>query len=162
MRIPIHVIMYFNNFINSGKIYPTNHFNTQIYNYNYSFDRYRYRSKGRRIYKKIHGYTGYVQDHHIIPKECKNHDVIQYINYDINSANNLLIMPTFEGIQKLKLSPNVRTHYNGHNKYNLYIKHVLDNIDIYKTRDEKMYNFWLFYCHLKYSLKVNDTYLPWK
>ena len=56
-------------------ISPSTTINTSIYHYNPLYDIYRYGSKDRKFYKKK--YYHLVQDHHIIPKELKNHSLRQ-------------------------------------------------------------------------------------
>ena len=76
-------------------------------------------------YKKYKKYDNLVQDHHIIPKQWKKHKLIKNINFDINSSNNLIIMPTQKTFLYFNLDPNIRTHYIGHPKYNIYVKETL-------------------------------------
>ena len=63
-----------------------------IYNMNKSI--FRYRNLDRQLFKKNKGYNGYVNDHHVIPKEHRNHRILQIIDFDIHSNFNLFIMPT--------------------------------------------------------------------
>ena len=140
-------------------ISPSTTINTSIYHYNPLYDIYRYGSKDRKLYKKK--YYHLVQDHHIIPKELKNHSLIQTINYDINSSNNLVIMPTLQGITKLSLSNDLQTHYKGHSKYNSYVKKNLNSIDKYYLLDDKKYHFWLFYKCLKKNCIFANSQIPW-
>ena len=91
-------------------------------------DIYRYRSIARRNYKDKMKYTGYVQDHHCIPKQWKEHPLLKDLDYDINSSKNLIIMPNNKGIEKLNLHPNTLVHDGGHVPFNKYIKHELDYI----------------------------------
>ena len=60
-----------------------------------------YGSNYRRIFKHQMGYTGLVQDHHCIPKEHRNHELLQTLNYNINNYDNIMIMPNKKGIQEL-------------------------------------------------------------
>ena len=142
------------------KINPTTSFNTCIYHYNPRYDEYRYSSKNRKTYKKK--YYHLVQDHHIIPKEFKAHPLIETIDYDINSSNNLVIMPTLQGITKLCLNDTLQTHYKGHSKYNSFVKKNLNIIDkSYYFIDDKKYYFWLFYIYLKKNCSRKDSDIPW-
>ena len=125
-------------------------------------DIYRYRSIARRNYKDKMKYTGYVQDHHCIPKQWKEHPLLQDLDYDINSSKNLIIMPNNKGIEKLNLHPNTLVHDGGHVPFNKYIKHELDYIHGKWEFDEKKYLFWLFLCYIKKNMKFNDDQLPWK
>lgn len=142
------------------QIYPKNTVNTHIYNYNPRYDIYRYNSKDRKKFKKQ--YFHLVQDHHIIPKEFKQHNLLKTINYDINSSNNLIIMPSLDGIAKLRLCNNLQTHYKGHSKYNAYVKKNLNLIDkFYYTSDDKKYYFWMFYIYLKKYCIYKYSDIPW-
>ena len=40
------------------------------------YDPYKYKSKERRLFKKQKGRIDYFEDHHCIPKEFKNHNLI--------------------------------------------------------------------------------------
>ena len=124
------------------------------------YDIYRYGSKDRRRFKKQ--YYHLVQDHHIIPKEFKEHNLLKKINYDINSSNNLIIMPSLKGITNLKLNNDLQTHYKGHPKYNSFIKTNLDIINKCNLGlDSKKYKFWLFYIFLKKNCITKKSTIPW-
>ena len=142
------------------KLSPKTSFNTCIYHYNPRYDIYRYGSKDRKLHKKK--YSRLIQDHHIIPKEVKDHQLIKAVNYDINSCNNLLIMPTKEGVRKFSFNENLQTHYKGHSKYNSFVKYHLDTIDkCHYLIDDKKYYFWLFYTYLKKCCPTIDSNIPW-
>lgn len=145
-----------------SKIYPINTVNTNIFHYNPYHDIYRYGSKERKQFKKRYNYNNLVQDHHVIPKQWKNHKLIKTINYDINSCNNLIIMPIPKAIYIHNLNPLIRTHFNGHNKYNSYVKYNLDLLEKLNTYDEQCFYFWLFYTYLKDNLYFFDNNIPWK
>tara|TARA_B100000401_G_C52813910_1_gene725620 strand:+ start:7395 stop:7880 length:486 start_codon:yes stop_codon:yes gene_type:complete len=160
MRFSAPVMAFFFAFKNTIRISPLTTFNNDIYHYNPTFDIYRYGSKDRKLFKKR--YKHLVQDHHVIPKQLKDHELIKTISYDINSANNLVIMPTMQGISKLNLDPSLQCHYKGHTKYNAYVKHTLTTIyKSYHTLDEKKYIFWLFYKYLKENCKYITSDIPW-
>ena len=160
MRFSAPVIAYFFSVNNICKIHPLNNINTNIYNYEPNLDKYRYGSNERKLYKKKKKYHGLVQDHHIIPKQWKKHDLFKDINFDINSSNNLVIMPTPKSFLYFNFNPSLRTHYNGHPTYNLYIKQILDKINKYSSLDEKKYHFWLFFIYLKKNCIYNNN-IPW-
>ena len=139
------------------KIYPVSFFGI----FNNSDTYFRYGSKDRKLYKKQMNYTGYVQDHHCIPKQFKNHKVLLDTGYDVNMAYNIKIMPTKEGLEKLNLHPNTRLHYKGHSKYNKYIGIELDKINNLSTLDEKKYTLWLLLKYVKdYNTFINHE-IPW-
>ena len=62
---------------------------------------FRYRGYDRLFHKIQKGYKGYVQDHHVIPREFRRHRLITKLNYDINGRDNLFIMPNNKGIVPL-------------------------------------------------------------
>ena len=160
MRIICSILTFCFAFKTAMTLSPKTSFNTSIYHYNPRYDIYRYGSKDRKFYKKK--YYRLVQDHHIIPKELKYHPLLEKINYDINSSNNLVIMPTKDGITKLRLDHNLQTHYKGHSKYNSFIKKQLTEINkLYHLTDDKKYYFWLFYNFLKENCVTKNSHIPW-
>mgnify|MGYP006242313703 FL=1 len=129
MRFSAPIIAYFFSINNLCKIHPINDINTNIYHYKPEYDEYRYGSTQRKVYKKYKNYTNLVQDHHIIPKQWKKHKLIRTINFDINSSNNLIIMPTPKTFLYFNFNSNLRTHYVGHPSYNclLYTSDAADD-----------------------------------
>ena len=104
---------------------------------------FRYKGWDRRVFKRAKGYSGYVNDHHIIPKQFKNHPVIKDTQFDINGNFNLIIMPTPQGKIKLNLDPRTIAHTN-HPRYNTHVKYMLDHIKVYyEDSDYKEYRLWL-------------------
>lgn len=161
MRFSAPIIAYFFSMTNVCKINPVNNINTHIYHYKPEHDKYRYSSKQRKSYKQYKKYTNLVQDHHIIPKQWKNHNLIRKINFDINSSNNLVIMPTPKTFLYFNFDPNIRTHFIGHPKYNIYVKEFLDKIDKLGSLDEKKFYFWLFFIYLKKNCSYLNNNIPW-
>ena len=125
-----------------------------------TYDIYRYGSKARKEFKIKKGYIGFVEDHHCIPKQWRNHKLIERLEFDINCSNNIVIMPNKKAKYELDLFPNTLIHENGHRHYNTYVKH---NLDLFtrKPYDESKYDFWLFLHHLKFNMKYNDDNIPW-
>ena len=120
---------------------------------------FRYRGADRKIFKNK--FNGYVHDHHVIPKQHKNHPVIKITGYDINSNFNLFIMPTKKGIIKLNLDPETIFHHP-HPKYNKYVKYELNYMYLkYNNNNEMEYNLWLFVNYLKQNLRINKDNIPW-
>lgn len=136
--------------------YVSKHFSSK-----FQSDKFRYRSSYRKNFKKNKGYTNYVEDHHVIPKQCKNHKLLQNINFDINSSNNLYIMPNNCASKKFNLNPDTLVHQGGHIKYNYYVKNNLDYI-YQLNKDAQQYEFWLLLNHLKSNMKNNKDGIPWK
>ena len=126
-----------------------------------SQDIFRYKSRMRRKFKEENNYINHVQDHHCIPKEWREHQLLQRVDFDINSSKNLIIMPNALGKKELNLHPDTLVHQGGHYKYNQYVKMHMD--DIYqKPDDECKYEFWLLLHHLKSNMKFNEENIPWK
>jgi hypothetical protein len=161
MRFSAPIIAYFFSINNLCKIHPINDINTNIYHYKPEYDEYRYGSTQRKVYKKYKNYTNLVQDHHIIPKQWKKHKLIRTINFDINSSNNLIIMPTPKTFLYFNFNSNLRTHYVGHPSYNLYVKKILDDINKLYSLDDKKYYFWLFFIYLKKNCIYLNNNIPW-
>lgn len=161
MRFSAPVIAYFFSVNNICKISPLNNINTHIYHYEPQYDQYRYGSSNRKAYKNKNNYSGLVQDHHIIPKQWKNHNLIKNINFDINSSNNLVIMPIPKTFLYFNFNSNLRTHYAGHSSYNFYVKKILDDINKLYSLDDKKYYFWLFFVYLKNNCVYLNNNIPW-
>ena len=125
-------------------------------------DHFRYNSKLRKIYKRSRGYRNLVEDHHCIPKEHRNHNVLRNVNFDINCSKNLIIMPNKLGKKSLNLDPSTLVHQGGHHKYNDYVREELDQILCYPTIDEQKYQFWLLLNFLRYNMQFNNDHIPWK
>lgn len=140
-----------------------------IYDTSTSKDLLRYRSALRKTLINNNGLRGFVENHHIIPKQWRNHSALKRIDFDVNSSYNILIMPNNKYKYKYKSYPGLLVHANGHKKYNEYVKLELDELDrIYVcdgdddgNDDEFKYNFWLFYIYLKGSLNNNSVDIPW-
>jgi hypothetical protein len=119
---------------------------------------FRYRGNDRKIFKIWKGYQGFINDHHIIPREHRNHPLIQKTQFDINGNFNLFIMPINKAKDKFNLHPNTQYHTN-HPKYNRYVKNKLDKIyNNTECSDTREYHLWLFVCYLREKLKYNFKY----
>jgi hypothetical protein len=111
---------------------------------------FRYRGWDRKLFIKDKGYQGKVNNHHVIPKQHREHPLLKHVEYDIHGRFNILIMPTKKGKEDLNLHPNTIYH-QAHPRYNKSVKKVLD--EIYK-REDKEYQLWLYVCWLKKTLTV--------
>lgn len=136
--------------------YFVKHSYSQIQN-----DYFKYRSSYRRNFKKSKGYTNYVEDHHVIPKQWRHHELLQNINFDVHCSDNLYIMPNNDAIKRFHLHPDTLIHQGGHRKYNYYVKEQLDYIQGL-NKDAQEYEFWLLLHHLKSNMKYNKDGIPWK
>jgi hypothetical protein len=124
-------------------------------------DRYKYGSKDRKLFKQQKHYKKLVEDHHCIPQQWKDHDLIERLNFDINCSDNLLIMPNKKGKNVLNLHPGSLIHEGGHLKYNNFVKYHLDEINK-NSFETSRYEFWLFLNFLKKNMKYNEDNIPWK
>tara|TARA_A100001015_G_C14634874_1_gene573123 strand:- start:29 stop:409 length:381 start_codon:yes stop_codon:yes gene_type:complete len=122
---------------------------------------FRYKGLDRRIHKIQKGYIGFVQDHHIIPKQHRKHPVILENKFDINSNNNIFIMPNKKGIIKFRMDPRTLVHDGPHHLYNCYVGEKLDEIYNYKDMETQSYYLWLFVGFLKNNLRINSQNIPW-
>ena len=140
------------------KSYPILYSSRNIFYYSNYFG---YRSKERKNFIKENNYVNLVQNHHIIPKQFKNHELLEKINFNINDSCNILIMPNKNGVKKLNIDPKTTIHDGSHGKYNKFIKKELD--DIYKKDyvDTQKYYFWLLVTYLKDNLHLNKDKFPW-
>jgi hypothetical protein len=97
---------------------------------------------------------GSTADHHVIPRQWKDHVVVQRFAFDVDASHNLIVMPTETGNLSLRVRRNRMTHTDGHLKYNQYVGTMLDVI---KTEDE------LYYLRdfLKSVCRYNNDIIPW-
>lgn len=123
--------------------------------------RYKYGSNDRKHYKKMMNYSKYVQDHHCIPRQFRNCKLVREIEYDVDAAVNLKIMPTRKGIASLNLDPRTLTHDEGHFHYNRFVGKHIAIILKEPTLDMKKYQFWLFLSFLKENMQFNTANIPW-
>ena len=94
-----------------------------------------------------------VEDHHVIPKEFRNHIIIKKYKYNISSSNNIMMMPNKKGIELL--NTNRLLHSGGHLKYNKYVKNELNKIN----NEEELYQ---LLNYLKSQMNGNSENIPWK
>ena len=134
-----------------------------IYNYNKKLDNYRYRSKERKYIKTKQYKQGTVEDHHIIPKQCKVHSLIKEINFDLSCSKNIIFMPNEVYIYYYnKSNPKIIIHKHGHIKYNKYVWLQLNYINCnFIEKEERKYQFILLLNHLYDSIDRLDESLPW-
>tara|TARA_X000000950_G_scaffold281418_1_gene377974 strand:- start:33 stop:464 length:432 start_codon:yes stop_codon:yes gene_type:complete len=133
------------------------HINPNLYAHskiiNKNNDIYRYGSKCRKNIKKRFKINGLVEDHHIIPKQWKNHPTIIKYKYAIYKNDNLMMLPNTKGIKNLNTTKLL--HSGGHTPYNYYVKSKLDNI----TNEKELFELIKF---LKKNLRGNPNYIAWK
>lgn len=115
----------------------------------------RYNSPQRKAFRRKWGaIPKYVQDHHVIPKQWRRHPSVLRFGYDVNSSQNLIMMPTYYGHYKFELRSQRYTHDGGHHKYNVYVGLMLDCI-----QDEDEFEY--FICFLKKTLRRGEDNIPW-
>ena len=97
-----------------------------------------------------------VEDHHVIPRQFKNHPVVKYLRYDVNDSKNIIVMPRYllPGVRENRL-----THRGGHKKHNDYLGNVRNSLD---TLDEPEKDFKLFTEFLKTACRFRPQDIPWK
>lgn len=93
----------------------------------------RYRSVFRKRYRDQHFPKGAVEDHHVIPKQFKKHPVIIEGNFDINCAENLLLMASRRGPNVFLENKHARVHpgtayHSAHMDYNNFVRTQLEYI----------------------------------
>lgn len=125
----------------------------------------RYRSKARIGYKTLNFLTQTVEDHHIIPKQFKNHRAIKKSKFKINGHTNLLIMPNLYGKKLLKLPSHIPYH-TSHEMYNKFVGKWLAYLYMThgKNRDDSLaLHITLFLFFLKENLQwgIKDKEIPW-
>jgi len=128
--------------------------------YEQDLDAYRYGTKGRRKLKSDLFLPGFIEDHHIIPRRFRNYDIIKECKYDVNSCNNILMMPSLCASNMIEDKSIL--YHTTHPKYNSYIEENLIFINkMSKTNEEKQYNLWLFIKDTEYKIVSSDKKLPW-
>tara|TARA_B100000963_G_scaffold360642_2_gene392315 strand:+ start:37 stop:549 length:513 start_codon:yes stop_codon:yes gene_type:complete len=131
-----------------------------IFDYNKENDMFRYGGKYRRKYKRANYKQGLIEDHHIIPKQFVNHDIIKKLNFDVACSNNLLIMPS--RLARPIINDENIIYHQGHHLYNEYVGDKLEYIlSNHEYIEDDKYIFWLFFKHLETKLCMNDKSVPW-
>jgi len=127
-----------------------------------------YNKPFRRFLKNVMGYTGVMDEHHILPRCLKHHPVLYDIEF--NSGKNLKLMPNRVQPKQLKYNPdhesNITNHisnvilkHESHPSYTCYVKSQLDLIDPYGQ--DREYQIWLLIGHLEQHLNFENQ-LPFK
>jgi hypothetical protein len=114
----------------------------------YKIDSTAYNKPYRKFLKKLLGYNGKMDEHHIIPRSLKQHPVLYDV--ELNSGKNLKLMPN---IRTKEIPKNVLVH-ESHVLYTRYVKKQLDSIDPYGPNRE--YELWLLLGHLEQNLNFKD------
>ena len=115
---------------------------------------YSYKSIDRRQLKEKYGLIGKVEDHHIIPREFREHPVIIGTGYSIDGNENLKMMPNM----RYDVPEYILRHHS-HLEYNKYVGRYLDMLRMYE--DDSQYNrLVLFRRGLDERLNYKNT-IPW-
>ena len=123
-----------------------------------------YKGKERKKLKTLLGISELVQDHHIIPKQWKNHGILNLLEFDINQSNNIISMPNKKAKQFFNLHDDQVIHDGGQVDYNYYVKFNLDLLYKKYSHDSEQlhYKFWLFHKHLIKNMYKNKENIPWQ
>ena len=90
----------------------------------------RYGSVARKMFKVrwgLHG-KGLTEDHHIIPRQFKKHQIVVKSGYDIDASKNLIMLPTRLGKFVLCVREDRLIHAGKHTGYNKYVGNMLDSM----------------------------------
>ena len=125
-------------------------------------DPYSYRSVLRKKIIKKSILHGFVDNHHIIPQQFKNHDIIHRVKFNIDFSYNIAILPNakFRHHKVYHDFPDVLIHERSHVFYSNYVKQNLNEMMTVVDEDELKLEFWLFTEHLKHSM-YHKTDVPW-
>lgn len=115
----------------------------------------RYGSVARKLFKSRWNLRGLVQDHHVIPKQHRNHPLVKE-HLDINSSDNIIMMPTRLGMNTfVNIRKNRLVHGNsGHQEYNKFVKQLLDTA----ISNDELHSVMVY---LKYNCRFDNT-IPWE
>tara|TARA_B100001996_G_C18636613_1_gene583933 strand:- start:855 stop:1490 length:636 start_codon:yes stop_codon:yes gene_type:complete len=113
----------------------------------------RYGSLLRRNFKYRFNIRN-VEDHHIIPLQFRHHPLFDIVNYDLNSGNNIIMMPREIG----NLRKNRITHNGPHYKYNKFVGDILDSMMYMKEPEPEFKQFVDF---LKTGCRFRPQDIPW-
>lgn len=121
-----------------------------------------YNSTTRKLFRRRWGVQSpHVQDHHVIPKQWKKHPSVIRYDININSYENIIMMPTYSGYYKLNIRPIRYIHDGGHYKYNVYVKDILDSLNCIKCEQNFRKEFKFLLTFLKRTLRFGDDIIPW-
>lgn len=116
----------------------------------------RYGSVARKVFKTRWGLynKGLVEDHHVIPREFREHPTIKGFGYDMNAGDNIILLPTRLGKHILRVREDRLVHTGNHPAYNAYVGGMLDVIQSEGDLLE-------FVDFLKYSCRYSPHQIPW-
>lgn len=121
-----------------------------------------YNSPQRKAFRRKWGaIPKYIQDHHVIPKQWRRHPTVLRFGLDINSSENIIMMPTQLGMFMWNLRQCRYKHDGGHHYYNIYVKEMLDSMEGITCEKCFRDEFLLFLVFLKITLRRGDEHIPW-
>lgn len=83
--------------------------------------------KGRlRGTRKRLGLQGYLEIHHVVPRELRAHPVLRHEHYDVEAGYNTILLPSGTAPGRLHLRQERNLHAGGHMKYNAFVREQLD------------------------------------
>ena len=103
--------------------------------------------------KKRYSITPYVQIHHILPRQFRNHPCLR--DFEIDQGSNLMLMPNRAGKMHLKTTRPV--HDGGHDAYNREIGKQLDSIYREVPAHEYEKHVSQLICNLRRRVRVGET-----
>ena len=110
---------------------------SHFFRHYHTYDFYRYRSIHRKNYKELMKINNLVEDHHIIPKQWKDHELLTKVDFDINHSKNIYIMPKKKCKEVFYITNDTLIHQGGHYAYNMYVKRASIEEIIIKTKLDK-------------------------
>jgi hypothetical protein len=133
-----------------------------VIQYDKSIDPLRYGTKARRKIKYSHHNKGFIEDHHLIPKEFHKHSLFDTVYFDVGCSNNIYVLPAIsyrESIYNTNTKNTDIIYHTSHRVYNRFINEKLNNILKNADVDERKYEFLLFFNYLRHSFDNNDSYI---
>lgn len=114
-----------------------------------------YGSTLRKEIKTKYGLRGKVEDHHMIPREFRDHPVIIRTGYEIDANDNLKMMPN----RKYEVADYILRH-EPHKEYNKYIRSYLDSLERYDI--EAQHNRLVLFNRGLFERLNYKNMLPWR
>ena len=132
------------------QIYPS----YSLFHYNKNHDILHYNTKHRRDIKKKMYKDHLVDNHHIIPKEFNNHPLLRELQVDTSCSKNIIFLPN--RYAKEWIGHEEWIFHTSHPKYNKYVLKELNSIHQLNDKENRYYQFSLFFMYLYQSLEHNE------
>ena len=141
-------------------IYPSQyllqiHSSYCLFNYEKKEDLFHYNTKHRRDIKKKLYKEHLVDNHHIIPKEFNNHPLLRELQVDTSCSKNIIFLPN--RYAKEWIGHEEWIFHTSHPKYNKYVLKELNSIHQLNNKENRYYQFSLFFMYLYQSLEHNEA-----